>query len=80
MLRLREELNPEEQPGAARVPTSYPTTRNRHGLHCRECGGLFYVDDAVCEKVRAVLQLDATENPFLCDDCEEAYVEEAYDR
>jgi hypothetical protein len=80
MLRLREELNPEEQPGAARVATTYPTTRNRHGWHCRECGGLFYVDDAAREKVRAAVSVDPTENPFLCDDCEEAYADEAYHR
>jgi hypothetical protein len=80
MLRLREELNPEEQPGASSEPTTYPTTRNRHGLHCRECGELIYVDDAAYESVLAALRMDATENPFLCDDCEDAYAEESYDR
>ena len=79
MLRFREELIPQEQPGATRGPTSYPTTRNRHGLHCSGCGGLFYVDDAARDKVSAARRVDATENPFLCDDCEEAYAEESYD-
>lgn len=78
MVRLKESMNPEEQPDALGCPTRYETGRNRHGLHCRECGGLYYVDDFTHEKVMAAPAVDATENPFLCGDCEETYAEEAY--
>lgn len=76
MVRLREKLNPEEQLDALGCPTRYETERNLHGLHCRECGELYYVDDSTAEKVG----VDPTENPFVCSECEEAYAEEAYAR
>ena len=78
MVRLRENLNPEEQLDALGCPMKYETVRNRHGLHCRECGELYFVDDFTYEKVRAAISVDPTGNPFVCGDCEEAYAEEGY--
>jgi Fe2+ or Zn2+ uptake regulation protein len=80
MDRLREELNPEERFGALGGATLYPTDRNRHALHCRDCGGVFYVDDSVYHHVARAIESDPTANPFCCDRCEEEYAEENVER
>jgi hypothetical protein len=78
MVRLKEKLNPEEEQGALEGPTRYKTDRNQHGLHCRECGELYYVDDSIYRATCAAIEADPSENPFVCDDCEEEYGEEGY--
>jgi hypothetical protein len=78
MDRLREKLNPEEEQNALTGPTRYMTDNNLHGLHCRECGGMYYVDDSIYRRVMAVTDWDPSENPFVCADCEEQYAEEEY--
>jgi hypothetical protein len=77
MDRLREKVNPEEM-GVLRGPTRYITQQNRHALHCRECGDLYYVDDSTIRRLHAVLKGDSSENPFCCPRCEEEYTEDAY--
>jgi Zn finger protein HypA/HybF involved in hydrogenase expression len=78
MVRLREKLNPEEKQGALGGPTKFETETNRHGLHCRECGEFYYVDEFFYGKVRAALELDPSENSFVCEDCEAEYGEQEY--
>ncbi|HEY7912040.1 MAG TPA: hypothetical protein VIG62_09035 [Blastocatellia bacterium] len=78
MDRLREKLNPEEEQNALTVPTRYMTDRNLHQLHCRECGEIYYLDDSIYRKVMAAIDWDSSENPFVCDECEEEYAEEEY--
>ena len=77
MDRLRETINPEEM-GVHEGPTRYPTGKNTHAVHCRECGDLYYVDEGVTRRFLAALEGDISENPFCCPRCEEEYEEEAY--
>ena len=77
MVKRRENLNLEERLDTLGCPTRYETEHNRHGLRCRECSELYYVDDSTSEKVSAVIGIDPTESPFVCSDCEAAYAEEA---
>jgi len=73
MVRLREKLNPEEVRGALGRPTEYMTMSNIYGLHCRECGALYYVGESIYRRVSAAIDTDPSDNPFICDDCEEEY-------
>jgi hypothetical protein len=78
MDRLRDKQYPEEGQEALAGPTKYMTDKNLHGLHCRECGAMYYVDDSIYRRVMAATDWDPSENPFVCDDCEEQYEEEEY--
>lgn len=77
MHRLRETINPEEM-GIHEGPARYPSGKNLHALHCRECGDLYYVDEQTIRRFHAALEGDPSENPFCCARCEEEYEEEAY--
>jgi hypothetical protein len=80
MVRLREKINPEEEQGVVVGPTKYVTARNHYGLHCVDCGELYYVDEAIMHRVKSAHEGDPTEIPFRCSDCEEEYAEEETSR
>jgi hypothetical protein len=80
MVRLRENINPEEDHGIALGPTKYITASNRYGLHCVDCGELYYVDEAIMQRVKLAHEADPTEIPFRCSDCEEGYADEESSR
>jgi transcription elongation factor Elf1 len=67
----REELDTNEKLAKRSHPSTVKTDLNRHQLHCRECGGLFYVDDATYQSVRRALEFDPMDNTFACDRCED---------
>jgi hypothetical protein len=77
MDRLRGTLNPEEEQFAIDGPTKYRTKKNRYGVHCCECGSLFYVDEYALRKALAAQEGDRSEIAFSCADCEVQYEEEA---
>lgn len=76
MTRLREKINPEEEQGPIEGPTKFITRANRYGLHCAECGDLYYVDETVMRRVKSAQEGDPSEIAFRCDECEEEYAEE----
>jgi hypothetical protein len=80
MERLRENLNPEEKLHAFGRPTQHKTEVNQQGLHCRECGQLYYIDETSYRKALAGLEGDASEIRFYCEDCEAALAEDFYRR
>jgi uncharacterized protein YlaI len=49
-----------------------------HEVHCSVCDGVFTVDDATYAKIERALEFDATDNPFVCDACEERFGEEEH--
>jgi uncharacterized protein YlaI len=51
-----------------------------HEVHCNVCDGVFTVDDATYEKVERALAFDPTDNPFVCEACEERAAEEERQR
>ena len=55
---------------------SRETAAGAHEVHCNVCDGVFMVDDATYEKIARALQFDPTDNPFVCEACEEREVEE----
>lgn len=71
MPRFNEFHDPETEP-ALPEPTVHPSPANCHGLHCRDCGALYYVDEATYQHIATAIECDPTENPFCCRDCEEA--------
>lgn len=75
MSRHREKT--DEVPDEIDIPTQFPTERNKYGIDCEACGGLFYVDETTYNSVRKALEFDETDNPFRCPDCEAQYEEEA---
>ena len=76
MERLRETLSPEDNEGVIRSHSKFKTSSHPYGLHCRECGEVYYVDDHTFNKTSSVLQFDPSNNPFICERCEDAYAEE----
>jgi len=80
MERLRERLDTDEMYASREKPTKYKTDTNRYGVHCAMCGELYYVDEHTISKVRSAVEVDPSDNPFLCADCEEEYWDEAYSR
>ena len=57
---------------------SRATTAGAHEVHCGVCDGVFTVDDATYEKIQRAVEFDPTDNPFVCDACEERYGEEEH--
>lgn len=77
-MAAKKQLIPKEQQFAIEGPTKFRTERNRHRLHCTQCGELYYVDETTLRKVTSSLEWDPSEVSFYCNDCEEEYQEEAY--
>lgn len=75
MSRHRE--SSDEIQAAMETPTEFPTEWNKYGINCEVCGGLFYVDETTCSRVRSALEFDPTDTRFRCDDCQEVNDEEA---
>lgn len=71
MSRFSRFNEPQTEP-ALPEPTTLPGPDNRRGWHCRDCGELYYVDEATYLNIAAAIEHDPTENPFCCRDCEEA--------
>jgi hypothetical protein len=75
MTKLRETL--DDMHAAVETATKFKTERNKYELRCGVCNELFYVDESIYNRVRVALEFDPSDNSFCCDDCEEAYAEEA---
>ena len=67
----REELDTNEKMAERVHPSTVKSEVNSHQLHCRECGGLFYVDDVTYRSVRRALEFDPEDNIFVCERCED---------
>jgi hypothetical protein len=78
MTRLRETLNPEESLSAQAGATRVKTPGNPHPLRCGSCGGIFHVDDSIYHQFRRAIDYDASDNPFLCEQCNEEEAEEEH--
>ena len=80
MVRLRENLDPEWEQILAVGPTKYITATNHYGLRCVDCAELYYVDEAIMQRVKSAQEGDPSEIPFRCNDCDERYAEEESSR
>jgi hypothetical protein len=77
MVRLKSDLNPDEEKGLTEGPTRYETPVNRFEAVCGMCGGIYYVDEETSERIGAAIE-KGLDNPFICDDCEQEYDELAH--
>jgi hypothetical protein len=77
MNKLKEALDTNDKQIEHAKPTSHKTELNRHEVFCRECGARYWADDYLYRKVCSALEWDPSNNPFCCEDCEEAYAQEA---
>lgn len=75
MTKLKETL--DDLHTAPETATKFKTEWNKYGISCGVCNEVFYVNESIYNRVRVALEFDPTDNPFCCDDCEEAYAEEA---
>jgi len=76
MVRLRDNIRPDDEHYAFGDATKYITQSNRYGVHCAECGELYYVDQAIMRRIKSAHEGDPSELAFRCFDCEEEYAEE----
>ncbi len=59
----------------------YSRTRshnNQYEVYCGMCGTVFYTDEDKSKKFRRSLML-TSDNPFICDECSQAYEDLAYE-
>lgn len=68
MERIREEFDLDLQ-AAAICPTRFKTAQNSYKLRCDLCKRHFFVDKAVSEQTHHALELEPSNNPFVCDEC-----------
>jgi hypothetical protein len=80
MVRLRETVNSEERQGLTLGPTRHITATNHYGVHCADCGELYYVDESTMGRIRSAHEGDRSEVPFRCDDCEDESAEQEFGR
>jgi len=73
-MRLRSNLNPEEQTNLIEGPTRYRKGSNQSELVCGFCGDTYYVDEVTFHQATSAME-EGLENPFCCDDCEADYEE-----
>ena len=78
MKRLREELDADEKLAELAGPSKHKTATNRYGVHCADCGDLYYVDEHTFNELKSALEFDPTGNPFCCDECQEEYGEDEH--
>jgi len=71
MERLRETLSPEDKEGVVRMYSLYKTPTHHYRLLCRECMELYFVDEATFRQAASALEIDPSNNLFICDRCEE---------
>lgn len=76
-MRLRSTLNPEEQTNVVEGPTRYSMGPNQSELLCGFCNEAFYVDDVTFNHAVWAMR-EGLDNPFCCDECEEANEEMAH--
>jgi len=76
MVRLRETLNGEERHSLTLGPTRNVTVTNRYGVHCPDCGEVYYVDESAMRRIRSAREGDQSEVPFRCADCDDEYAEQ----
>ena len=78
MTKLRWEVSPVEGSAAPLGPTTFKTAEHQHELRCGMCGEIYFVDSETLDSVNTAVQA-GLDNPFLCEDCEEAYDEVAFE-
>ncbi len=78
MDRRKELIIPGGQESLIRNHSTRPTKTRPYGLHCRECNAVFYVDENTYQNVSSAMSFDPSNNPFICERCEEAYGDEAF--
>jgi hypothetical protein len=73
-MRLRSELNAEEQSNVVEGPTRYRKGPNQSELVCSFCNETYYVDDVIFRQAMSAME-EGIDNPFCCDECETEYEE-----
>jgi hypothetical protein len=76
MARLRESVNADEIHGSALWPTRSVTATNHYGVHCADCGDLYYVDESTMKRIRSAQEGDRSEVPFRCVECDDEYADQ----
>ena len=71
-MRLRSDLNPEEQNNPVEGPTRYKKGPNQAELICGVCSGIYYVDEVTFQQAMSAME-EGGDNPFCCDECEADY-------
>jgi hypothetical protein len=74
----RETLDTNDKFSVRARPTREPSAANVHAVRCGVCDGLFYIDDATFAKVRRAAEFDPSDNPFVCERCEDDYADEEH--
>ncbi|MFL6333940.1 MAG: hypothetical protein ACJ754_11560 [Pyrinomonadaceae bacterium] len=77
MVRLKSDLNPEEERGFAKGPTKHKTPVNKFEVPCGMCGGIYYVDEETSERIGTAVE-KGLDNPFVCEESEQEYEERAH--
>ena len=80
MVRLREAVESEERQSLALGPTRHMTATNHYGVHCADCGELYYVDESTIGRIKSAQEGDRSEIPFRCPDCEDEWGEQEFAR
>lgn len=73
-MRIRSELNPEEQTNLVVGPTRFKKGPNQLELVCGICNDVYYVDEPTFQQAMSAME-EGIDNPFCCEDCEAEYEE-----
>ena len=76
MTNLRSYIDPD-QPTATTNPTPFKTPANEYEVRCSSCGETFFVSESVYLFAKEGIEA-GLDNPFKCDECEEAYDQLSY--
>jgi len=71
MTNLRSYIDAEQTPDTT-SPAQFKTGMNQYEVSCASCGTRFFVSESMYLFAKEGIEV-GLENPFKCDDCEEAY-------
>lgn len=66
--RIREEFDADSTVAADKY-SKIPSSLAKHKIVCSECSDYWFVDDEIFRQVTSASENDATNNPFVCEDC-----------
>lgn len=76
MTNLRSHLDPD-QTAAKTNPTTFKTEKHEYEVSCSSCGDSFFVTESMYLFAKQGMEA-GLDNPFKCDECEEAYDQLSY--
>ena len=76
MNNLRSHLDPDQR-SATTNSTSFKTEKYEYEVRCSNCGESFFVTESMYLFAKQGIEA-GLDNPFKCDECEEAYDQLSY--